>query len=168
VTRRGRPSLAVLAAAAMLGLGPSPFAHAQQLPGRLFMTPAERAHLDALRAAQPMRVETQAHGDTPQAAIDIPPPPPPEPFTMNGLVVRSSGPNTAWVDGRPVHQTQDTGKGVSINTRTMDSSGAAVTVLESGRPVRLKPGQTYIPQGNQVSDRFEEAPPPPPPLPPGR
>ena len=159
MTRRRWPSLAAVAALATLWLAPGLSCAQTELPGRLFMTPAERAHLDNLRAAQPQRVEARAPGETQQAIIDIPPPPPPEPFTMNGMVVRSSGPNTVWVDGQPVQHTQDTGKGVRINTQTTDASGAAVTVLESGRPVRLKPGQTYIPQGNQINERFDEAPP---------
>ena len=136
-----------------------PSALATALPGRLFLTPAERAHLDELRRvrpqqARPAQVEEGRAGTT-QTSIDIPPPPPPEPFTMNGLVVRSRGPNTVWVDGQPVLSTQETDKGVRIDTRHTSAAGTPVTVLESGRAVRLKPGQTYVPDSGRLTERYE-------------
>ncbi len=154
------PAAALLAA---LGISLASPAQAQQLPGRLFLTPAERAHLDELRAARPQQLESRAPSGTSQVTIDIPPPPPPEPFTMNGLVVRSSGPNTVWVDGQPVLSTHDTSKGVRIDTRGTNAGGTPVTVLESGRAVRLKPGQTYVPDGDVLTERYEEPPAAPPP-----
>jgi hypothetical protein len=134
---------------------------AAYLPGRLFLTPAERAQLDALRAARPERAQTQAQVARP-GAIDLPPPPPPEPFTMNGLVVRSSGPNTAWIDGEPVLGPQQIGKGLSVDTRGMGLEGVPVTVLGSGREVTLKPGQVYAPEQGAVSERVGGPPSPGP------
>jgi hypothetical protein len=133
---------------------------AAQLPGRLFLTPAERAHLDELRATRSERAtaaqpETTPSGDV--AAIDVPPPPPPEPFTVNGLVVRSDGPNTAWVDGRPVLRPGQTQKGVEVDTRAAGAAGELM-VLDAGVPVLVKPGQTYIPEGQHVTEPFEAPP----------
>ena len=136
-----------------------PPALATALPGRLFLTPAERAHLDELRRARPPQARQpqveEGRTETSHTSIDIPPPPPPEPFTMNGLVVRSRGPNTVWVDGQPVLSTQETDKGVRIDTRHTSAAGTPVTVLESGRAVRLKPGQTYIPDSDRLTERYE-------------
>ena len=163
-------SLALALALAAIGVLPGQDAAAQAppsaLPGRLFLTPAERAHLDELRRvrpqqARPAQVEEGRAGTT-QTSIDIPPPPPPEPFTMNGLVVRSRGPNTVWVDGQPVLSTQETDKGVRIDTRHTSAAGTPVTVLESGRAVRLKPGQTYVPDTNRLTERYEAPPAPEP------
>jgi hypothetical protein len=127
-----------------------------ELPGRLFFSQEERAHLDALRAARAQRVQAQiADAPDPQTAraLDLPPPPPPEPFTMNGLVVRSSGSNTAWVDGQPVTRPGDSEKGAQIDPRTA-SAGGEVTVTGQGRVVRLKPGQTYLPDEGRVTEPF--------------
>lgn len=138
-----------------------PSVPATALPGRLFLTPAERAHLDELRRVRPQPVrpaQAEEGRETTQTGIDIPPPPPPEPFTMNGLVVRSRGPNTVWVDGQPVLSTQDTDKGVRIDTRRTSASGTPVTVLESGRAVRLKPGQTYVPDADRLTEPYEAPP----------
>jgi hypothetical protein len=145
---------------ALLLLGAAPGAGAQPL-GRLFTTPAERAQLDTLRASRPQRqeaAEPESSAGAPQTGLDLPPPPPPAPFTMNGLVVRSEGPNTAWVDGRPVLRAEDSEEGMRVNTRDAGPDGAAVTVLQGGQAVRLKPGQTYLPDQGEVSDRRAAAP----------
>ncbi|MDO9466443.1 MAG: hypothetical protein Q7J36_04000 [Thiobacillus sp.] len=58
-------------------------------PGRLFYTPAQRAQLEAARARNVTHVETR----TP--AFSTPP------VRFDGVVIRSDGQGTAWVDGRP-------------------------------------------------------------------
>jgi hypothetical protein len=59
-------------------------------PGRLFYTPEQRAQLDAARA----RNVTQLR----QAAPDAGAPPP---VRYDGVVIRSDGHTTRWVDGQP-------------------------------------------------------------------
>ena len=63
---------------------------AQDLPGRLFYTPDQRAQLEAARA----RNVTQLR----QAAPDTGAPPP---IRYDGVVIRSDGKTTRWVDGQP-------------------------------------------------------------------
>lgn len=61
-------------------------------PGRLFFTPAQRAQLEATRtrnAAPP--------GPGQQASSDSAPPP----LRYDGVVIRSDGKTTRWVDGKP-------------------------------------------------------------------
>jgi hypothetical protein len=72
---------------------------------------------------------------------------------MNGLVVRSAGPNTAWVDGRPVLRAEDSDEGMRVDTRDAGADGTPVTLLQGGQAVRLKPGQTYLPEQGQVSEQ---------------
>ncbi len=57
-------------------------------PGRLFYTPTQRAQLEAARA----RNITQVKPGTPESG------PPPQRF--DGIVVRSDGKTTRWVDGK--------------------------------------------------------------------
>jgi len=59
-------------------------------PGRLFYTPAQRAQLEAARA----RNVTQGR----QAAPDAGTPPP---IRYDGVMIRSDGKTTRWVDGQP-------------------------------------------------------------------
>jgi hypothetical protein len=76
--------IALLLALAPLGAP----GHAADL-GRLFYTPAERAQLEAARARN---VTGERPGAAPAAA-------PPQRF--DGVVIRSDGTATRWVNGRP-------------------------------------------------------------------
>ncbi len=63
---------------------------AQDLPGRLFYTPDQRAQLEAARA----RNVTQVGRAAPDAGT-------PPPIRYDGVLVRSDGKTTRWVDGKP-------------------------------------------------------------------
>jgi len=109
---------AALAATAALAL-PHP-GHTREI-GRLFFGPAERANLEKMRLA----------------------PPPPEPpkveevkrpvgtVSVNGIVTRSSGRSTTWVNGEAAHDA----------LRPTDST-ARVPVGETKRAVPLRVGET--------------------------
>jgi hypothetical protein len=58
-------------------------------PGRLFYTPEQRAQLEAART----RNVTQAGPARPEAG--------PAPVRFDGIVIRSDGSGTRWVNGRP-------------------------------------------------------------------
>lgn len=74
---------------------------AQADPGRLFFTPAQRAQLEALRArsgvTQPGLGQSGAPANTPA------------PLRYDGVVIRSDGRTTRWIDG----QAQRDGSAVS-------------------------------------------------------
>jgi hypothetical protein len=111
-------------------------AQAQEL-GRLFLTPDQRATLDARRKA---RVP-----DKPAAAVVISPT-----TRLDGYVQRSGGPDTVWVNGEALtEQTSETAPRI-------ESPGAggrvSLGVGESGRRVRLKPGQTLDRGNGEVRD----------------
>ncbi|MBT9589637.1 MAG: hypothetical protein IV089_01765 [Thiobacillus sp.] len=65
------------------------FAAPSDLPGRLFYTPAQRAQLEAARARNVTQVR--------QAGPAVGPPP----VRFDGMVIRSDGKTTRWVDGQP-------------------------------------------------------------------
>ena len=83
---RARPALIFSVSLCLCGSG---FA-AQDLPGRLFYTPAQRDQLEAARA----RNVTQVRQATPDAGT-------PTPIRYDGVVIRSDGKTTRWVDGQP-------------------------------------------------------------------
>src|SRR5581483_10127985 len=64
--------------------------------GRLFTTPEERAQLQQLRTAPPV----VAKPAPPPAPVAVQTPPEVPPVTVNGVVVRSRGESTAWVNGK--------------------------------------------------------------------
>lgn len=82
--------------------------------GRLFYTPEQRQGLENARTQNQTGVVSSSRI-------------PPKPLTYDGVVLRSDGRSTRWLNGKP-----QSGGGYSITTR--------------GK--RLKPGQTI--EGNQV------------------
>lgn len=95
--------------------------------GRLFSSPEERAQLDASRSGTPPAGTAQAPPSPP------PPPPPGPPMELNGLVQRSSGRSTVWLNQTPQQEPYNQVSGASQLTLR----------LSNGQVVVLKPGQQY-------------------------
>ena len=77
-------------------LGPVPAIAATQdhtIPGRLFFTPSQRAMLNDAR----VRKVT----DQPNPSAAVPMLPAPAPVSFDGVITRSDGVATHWVNGRP-------------------------------------------------------------------
>ena len=75
---------------------------------------------------------------------DLPPPAPP--VELNGLVQRSSGRSTVWLNGTPQqepHNQLDQGQG---------QGGTLSLRLSSGQLILLKPGQRYDPASGSVTE----------------
>lgn len=118
--------------------------------GRLFFTPEQRAALDEARFAPP-----REQAPEPEVAAEEPAPEPAPPvgaFRMEGLVVRSQGPNTAWVGGRPVWRKGRTVEGVTVDPGAVREGGVAVRVPGADAVVDLKPGQRFDPASARVSE----------------
>lgn len=79
----------------VLGPGPAMAAISQDLtiPGRLFYTPTQRAMLNDAR----VRKQT----DPPNTSAAAPSLPAPAPVSFDGVITRSDGVATHWVNGRP-------------------------------------------------------------------
>lgn len=124
MSRRMGPAVTALLALAM-GLS-APLLQAEESLGRLFFTPERRAALD--RARQHNIQEQQQVTQT-----DV--------VTVNGIVTRSSGKRTAWVNGVPV---------------TEKAPPGAIRVQPTDRPniVRVTPGEqapTNVTVGTSVN-----------------
>ncbi len=102
---RLRAPLALLFAALLPGL-----AHAQPPLGRLFFSPAERVAMD----------RGTDHTENPADSA---------PRVLNGIVRRSNGKATVWIDGKP-------------ETRRLPSANAAVIETPAGTWQRLKVGES--------------------------
>jgi hypothetical protein len=143
MTRRThRPAASAAAAAAAMLIaavaGPSRAAsgassdgHAQPPQarhlGRLFSTPQERALLDARRDGSV--VESQPA----MPATALPPAPPPEPLLLNGVVQRSNGATTVWLNDAPL---------AARDGKVLPDRSVSLR-LPSGKRITLKPGQSY-------------------------
>ncbi|SFV05158.1 hypothetical protein [Pseudoduganella namucuonensis] len=123
--------LALAAALAASLLAQPCLAQNQAAPlGRLFNTPQDRALLDARRLQGGAPVEP---APPPVAAPAEQPPPPPPPMQLNGVLLRSNGKSTVWVNQSPLPE----GSGTVAKDRSVTLR------LPSGQRVTLKPGQSY-------------------------
>ena len=128
---------ALLAGSALTARAQSP-----QL-GRLFLSPEQRAQLDTQRYGAP----------PPDPALAAPPPPPPPPappVELNGVVQRSSGRSTVWLNQEAQNEPH--------NRLASGKPGTLTLRLSNGQVVRLKPGQRYDPVSGTVSE-MQETPP---------
>ena len=106
--------------------------------GRLFYSPDERAMLDRLRQ--------KSIGSTLSATEQI---------TLNGIVRRSSGKTTAWINQLPQHE-NEIPQGITVR-QGQAAKPSALLLLPSGRQVNLKAGQTFDATKGKVREGYEDA-----------
>lgn len=105
----------------LLALSAAPVARADEALGRLFFTPEKRAALDRERQLRVRQVERI------EGAI-----------SLDGVVKRSSGRNTVWINSRP-HDVAQSQQGISV-TIGSDATDATLRVGEES-PATLRVGE---------------------------
>lgn len=128
-----RKLLPPLLAVALAG---APFGTTAQELGRLFLTPEQRATLDARRKAR--------LPDKPAAVVVASPT-----TRMDGFVLRSDGKSTIWVNGEPTRE-GDQPDAPRVGDRPHE--GISIPTGESGSRARLKPGQAVDVGTGEVRD----------------
>ena len=129
--------------------------------GRLFSRPAERGNLDILRQNQKLKVivpQTDSELEVIEKATPIELP---DPISLQGYVKRSDGKgNTLWINNQAVQEnsTVDSVKIGKLHQRghskkDVATEGVDVNIPVNGKQVRLKAGQTFDPQSNQIYER---------------
>lgn len=128
----------------MLGTVAAPAGAEEAQLGRLFLTPEQRIALDTARRN---RIHAQA-----LAAVTVVKPKPPanRNVIINGVVSRSDGETTIWVNGKPTDGETPDGVRVAVTRGSTDS--IVVREPEKGRQVKLKVGQS----ADLISGRVEE------------
>jgi hypothetical protein len=106
---------------------------AEETLGRLFFTPEKRAALERSRKLN-LRQTQQIEGTN---------------LSLEGVVRRSDGNGTAWINGRP-HNVSEPRHGVAIGLRP-DAAGATVSVGDEA-PSRLRVGETVNRGTREKSD----------------
>jgi len=145
----------LITATLLIALGTPGFSQEPVL-GRLFLTPEQRTALDNARRN---RIRAEAVAATAEKKPRIPPA---RNVTINGVVSRSDGESTIWVNGRPTEGQTDDGMHVTISP----DSQSSVVVREpvKGKRVRLKVGQSADLISGRIDESYERrrvaAPPP--------
>ena len=109
--------------------------------GRLFFTPEQRAALDAGKLAGGKRSSTPA--------VHIP-----RSVTLNGVVTRSDGESTVWVNGRTLHERST---GIRATASASDSTAARLKVGAARKPVRIRVGQRIDLRTGNIAEPYEHA-----------
>lgn len=119
---------ALVVAGCLALLAGAPVESAEEPLGRLFFTPQQRASLDAGRriAARPKAEASPAARRTRALRLD-------------GIVTRSDGERTVWVNGRPYHS----GHPSELRVTGVEPAAARIQVGKSGETVKLRVGQTH-------------------------
>ncbi|MGH8631562.1 MAG: hypothetical protein ACREU7_12485 [Burkholderiales bacterium] len=105
-------------------------AHPSDEPlGRLFFTPQQRDALDAGRRIAAAKPKAEVR-PTPRRTRAV---------RLDGIVTRSDGERTVWVNGRPLHSGQPSG----LRVTNVEPTAARIQVGESGETVKLRVGQTH-------------------------
>lgn len=124
-----------------------PASHAVQPLGRLFYTPAQRAQLDAARSRK----------ERPVAAVEAEQPQPlPETITYDGVVRRSDGKTTVWINNRPIYD----GKapdGVPLTSRVRPDGSVTLGIAQSDRSVNLRVGQSMEIVSGTIAEPYGRA-----------
>ena len=109
--------------------------------GRLFFTPEQRLLLDNARR-QKVKIEEQSEEQAPEIV------------SLNGVVKRSDGHTTVWLNNRAVSDRHAPG-GVTITSQGTASDPVTFTMPQGERAVRLRVGQNLDVTTGQVVEPFD-------------
>lgn len=143
---------AACAVAAERAAPPKPAAAAQpgEPLGRLFYTPEQRAALDEMRRRPQARLAE---------AEKSPLPPAPEYVTLNGIVRRSDGATTVWLNDKQVRgRESEEGLQIAPPQRTSPPASVSVRVPQTGAVVDLRVGQQLEVNSGEVKERYRAPP----------
>lgn len=119
--------------------------------GQIFTTPKQRAILDNIRrySKQKKPKQKNAKSRTPQAVFDK------KGVSVNGIVTRSDGNNTVWINGKSNLKTNQPESGVSVYRHSVTSDSVTLTLSKNpSKRVTLKPGQSVDPRSGIIRDSY--------------
>lgn len=126
--------------------------------GRLFSNQNERNKLDTLRQNQQLKVIAPQANPEAEEGAEADPLVLPDPITLQGYVKRNDGAkSTLWINNQAVQEdsTVDKVQVGRVNNRGFSTKGASsdgvdVKIPANGKQIRLKAGQRYAPETNQI------------------
>lgn len=115
--------------------------------GRLFFTPQQRATLDNARG-QNIKIDVEVEPETPT---------PLEIISVNGMIKRSDGQSTVWINNRPLNE-KHAPSGIKIISRSTDDARVTLQLPQSSRNVDLKVGQNLDAITGQIQESYQRPP----------
>lgn len=122
--------------------------------GRLFFTPEQRAQLDVIRARRDPRQPVPT-GAEPVGTTPAPTPQGPDTVTYNGVVRRSDGKSTVWINGKPIDERSRIRASRDVNVVGMRADGAvSVAIPQASRAASLKVGQRLDVESGRIGESY--------------
>jgi len=121
--------------------------------GRLYTTPAQRQKLDELRHQRPQEIvidviqqDLEDSGTEESSAVLM------DAITLNGLVYRSDGKNTAWINRNSTNTGNIETQFTTVRERDVGSNQVQIMLPDNRTNIHLKVGQQYDVHTQQVFD----------------
>ena len=121
--------------------------------GRLFFTPSQRASLDIARSQRTRA--TVATEQIEEQVIE----PIPQTITYGGMVRRSDGRTTVWLNDRPVDD-RNAAEAPTIIRRVGPDGAVTLEIPQSNRSIDLKVGQSVEVLSGSIGEGYRPAPAP--------
>jgi hypothetical protein len=141
-------AVAAASAQAVAQTAPKPAAREAEPVGRLFFTPAQRASLDIARTR---RARTTLSSEQSEEAAPVA-----QTITYGGMVRRSDGKSTMWVNNRAISDSE-AATGAIVGRVGKDGS-ITLQLPQSGRSVDLKPGQSIELLSGTIEEGYSRKP----------
>jgi len=150
----------LLVAAVLVGLLVSaPQTQAQRL-GRLFTTPEQRSALDEVRLQAQFAEPPLEFDPEPVAMVSTVAAEPDDPVVskliVNGIVRRSGGPTSVWVNGDEVERGATTREGVAVEAARMKTDVIRLRLPSGTQSIALRPGQEIDVRSGLVLEAYEK------------
>ena len=119
--------------------------------GRLFTTPEQRSTLEKLRHQKPVQEIT-----IPEIVLEGPEIEEEKPeiggITVKGLVYRENGKSTAWVNSGNTYEGNLSNQYIQVDAKGINPDEVEIEIPLNETRVRLKSGETYNPESDEVKD----------------
>ena len=120
--------------------------------GRLFLVPEQRAQLEIVRAQRDRRIAPVIE-DAPVVAAPPRPSVPPV-VTYSGIVNRSDGRSTVWINGQPVHERERVKGADEVNITGVRDGVVSVAIPQVDRRASLRVGQSLDVESGVIEESY--------------
>ena len=120
--------------------------------GRLFLVPEQRAQLEIVRAQRDWRIAPVIE-DAPVVAAPPRPSVPPV-VTYSGIVNRSDGRSTVWINGQPVHERERVKGADEVNITGVRDGVVSVAIPQVDRRASLRVGQSLDVESGVIEESY--------------
>lgn len=144
-------------AVVLVALGLSAAQTQAQSLGRLFTTPEQRSALDEIRVQAQFEEPAPEPEPAPRAAVTTEAKEPVvSKLTINGIVRRSGGRTSVWVNGDEIERGSRTREGVAVDAARADL--VRLRLPSGTQSIALRPGQAIDVRSGLVLDAYEHNP----------